>query len=551
MNVSSTARREFLKRVGISAAAPWTIHGAVCSATSNPQRSGADREVPVVRENPRETPVIYDCDICVIGGSCTGLFAAVRAARLGASVALIEANGFFGGVATAAKVNIWHSRYDTAGEKEIIGGLTIELIDRLVQRDAARVYERSNPSRYAVFNSAEMIMELDRMVAEHKRIRPFLHTLFVDGLVAQGRMTHAIIEDKSGRRAVRARYFIDATGDADVLMRIGLPIRKDDALQPPTMCALVDGLGTIRQANPGFRLANAIYDQKRFPNALDHGFVWTAESIGFADGTMIAGTRVFGADCSDADQLTRASIEGRRQVRAIRDILHDNFTGGDAVSVGALPARIGVRETRHAVGLHCLRERQVLEGVRFDDAIANGSYRVDVHHADTEGLTFRYLDGREVYVVPGKKHVSRRWREERAEDPTFYQIPYRSIVPKGSRNVLCAGRMVDADRGAFGAVRVMVNCNQMGEAAGVACYLAGQGDRGVADVRRTDRGASCARERGRDDGTSGFATRRRRRRRARRHGHPRTQGRLDRDAPRAASADTGVRPRLRLPDRGR
>ena len=41
-------------------------------------------------------------------------------------------------------------------------------------------------------------------------------------------------------------------------------------------------------------------------------------------------------------------------------------------------------------------------------------------------------------------------------------------MPKGSVNVLCAGRMLDCDRGAYGAVRVMVNCNQMGEAAGVA-----------------------------------------------------------------------------------
>src|SRR5512143_3762947 len=113
----------------------------------------------LIREEARDIPVAGDYDVCVIGGSCTGVFAAIRAARLGARVALIENNGFFGGVATAAKVNIWHSRFDTAGEKEIIRGLTVELIDRLVKRGAARVYEKSNPSRYAVFNSAEMMME--------------------------------------------------------------------------------------------------------------------------------------------------------------------------------------------------------------------------------------------------------------------------------------------------------------------------------------------------------------------------------------------------------
>ncbi len=320
------------------------------------------------------------------------------------------------------------------------------------------------------------------MVGEQKLIRPFLHALFVDGVAEAGRMSHAIIEDKSGRRAVKARYFIDATGDADVLTRIGLPVRKDQVLQPPTMCAFLSGLDDIQKVNPGFDLAKTIYNKERFADALAPGFVWTAESVGLSGVTMVAGTRVWGADCSDADQLTLASIEGRRQVRAIRDILHDNFKAGDRVSVGALPARIGVRETKHAVCLYRLSEREVLEGVRFEDAIANGSCRVDVHHPDKEGLTFRYLDGREVYVVPGRKQVERRWREKRDHDPTFYQVPYRSLVPKGSRSVLCASRMVDADRGAFGAVRVMVNCNQMGEAAAVACHMALEADCGIADI---------------------------------------------------------------------
>jgi len=474
------ARRAFLKKLGFGAGAL-----ALRRSGSVSQAGAIDAGGPVVHEPPRTTPVVHACDICVVGGSCTGVFAAIRAARLGATVALIENNGFFGGVATAAKVNVWHSRYDTAGKKEIIGGLTAELIERLCRRDAAFLNAPNNPSQYAVFNSAEMAMELDRMVAEQRGIRPFLHALFVHGRVEDGRMTHAIIEDKSGRRAIQARYFVDATGDADVLTRIGLPTRKDSVLQPPTMCALVDGLDELRQANPGFTIGKVIYDKERFANALAPGFVWTAQSVGFPGVHMIAGTRVFGADCSDADQLTRASMEGRRQVRAIRDILHDNLKGGGAVSVGALPARIGVRETRHAVCLHQLEEKDVLEGRRFEDAIANGSYRVDVHHPDKEGLTFRYLDGREIHVVPGKRHEERRWRPERDVSPTFYQVPFGSIVPKGSRNVLCAGRMVDADRGAFGAVRVMVNCNQMGEAAGTACYLALDAGSGVGDVEPT------------------------------------------------------------------
>lgn len=79
-----------------------------------------------ITEPSRSIPVADEVDLCVIGGSCTGVFAGVAAARLGASVALVECNGFFGGAATASLVNIWHSTLDTTFSEPIIGGLTAE-----------------------------------------------------------------------------------------------------------------------------------------------------------------------------------------------------------------------------------------------------------------------------------------------------------------------------------------------------------------------------------------------------------------------------------------
>jgi hypothetical protein len=187
---------------------------------------------------------------------------------------------------------------------------------------------------------------------------------------------------------------------------------------------------------------------------------------------MVAGTRVSGADCSDADQLTHAEMEGRRQVRAICDVLRRHVEAGEEAALLALPAHLGIRETRHAECLHRLTETDLLSGHRFADAIANGTYPVDIHHSSKPGVTFRYLDGTERYAVPGRPAEKGWWRPPQEEDPTFYQIPYRSLVPKGSPNVLLAGRLVDSDRGAYGAIRVMVNCNQTGQAAGTAAWLA-------------------------------------------------------------------------------
>ncbi len=437
------SRRRFLQATSLAAAA---------AATTS---AGEPPKMDAIREAPRETPVVADVDLCVVGGSCTGVFAAVAAARLGAKVALIEANGFFGGVATASLVSVWHSTKDIKGEQQVIGGLTTEAVERLARRDA--VHFAGTASQYFVLNTEELKIELDLLVSEAK-VRPFLHTLFVAPAVQDGRLVAAIIEDKTGRRAIRAKQFIDATGDADLVARLGLPVYKRPDVQPPTMCAILRGLGALARKHKGFNVHSAIFDPK-FPQALKRGFAWGAAVPSGNDEYMLAGTRVFGANCADADELTQAELEGRRQVRAICDILRDGFMDGKGNPLLTLPAKIGIRETRHAACRHTLTQEELLSGARFPDAIANGTYPVDIHSARGAGVTFRRL-----------------------EKAPFYQIPYASLVPKGATNLLIAGRSIDADEGAFGAVRVMVNCNQMGQAAGVAAWLAIDTAKPVADI---------------------------------------------------------------------
>ena len=428
-------RRDLLTTAPLAAAALAAPIGAA-TPTAEP---GGKNPGATVSEPARQTPVVHECDLCVIGGSCTGVFAAVAAARLGAKVALIESNGFFGGVATASLVNIWHSLADRTRKKQIIAGLTAEVIDRLERRDAV-------VGRYAL-NTEMLKLELDDMVS-NAGIRAFLHTLFVAPIVTGGRMTAAVIEDKSGRRAVRAKQFIDASGDADVISRMGLEVYARKNVQPPTMCCVLRGMREIRKKHRGFNVCRAIFD-KKYPQALRKGFAWRAGVPGATDHTMLAGTRVFGANCSDADELTRAELEGRRQVRALCDLLREHFMDSKGVPLAWLPAKIGIRETRHAHCIHRLTVDEILSGKRFPDAIGNGTYPVDIHSANGAGVKFRHL-----------------------KDAPFYQIPFSSLVPRGAKNVLVAGRSIDADEGAFGAVRVMVNCNQIGQAAGTAAWLA-------------------------------------------------------------------------------
>jgi 2-polyprenyl-6-methoxyphenol hydroxylase-like FAD-dependent oxidoreductase len=418
-----------------------------------------------VIEPQRNIPVLHEADVVVVGGSCTGVFAAVRAARLGMRVAIIEKHNCFGGMATAGNVNVWHSLRDTREQRQIIGGLTVEMLERLERRGA--VSKGTAASSAYRLNTEELKIELDELVGEHD-IRPFLHTLFAAPVVEDGRVTGVIIENKNGRQAIRGRQFVDATGDGDLARALGAPVRRPAHLQPPTTCAKIAGMDGLGE----FDWTRAVREHgHEFGLKPDWG--WGGPIPGLDGIQMRADTHVFDTDGSDAEQLTAAEIEGRRQVRALLDVIRTYGPAEAKVGLVDLAAAIGIRQTPQIACKYQLTGEDLLTGRRFDDAIANGSYRVDIHHEDGPGITFRYLDGTEE-IVPerGARSIRGRWREPIDEDPTFYQVPLRCLLQEAAPNLMLAGRMLDADRVAFSAVRVMVNTNQMGEAAGVACALA-------------------------------------------------------------------------------
>ena len=378
-------------------------------------------------------------------------------------------------------VNVWHSLMDTEFKQQIIAGLTVELVERLEKRGAVKQDSRSK-SVGCSFNSDEMKIELDEMVKE-AGIKPYLHTLFSMPYIKDGRLKAVIVENKSGRGAIKAKMFVDATGDGDLCHRLGLKTYTQENLQPPTTCARLSGWDSV-----GVKKFNELFREHGEEFNVPLGFVW-GRGVPGSGVYMLAGTRVFGVDCSNAEQLTEAEIEGRRQVRAFMDIIR-KYVPDNNIALQALPSQIGIRETRHVKCQYQIKGDDVLYGKRFHDAIANGSYRVDIHHQDKPGLTFKYLDGTQSYNRPGYPNVTGRWREETEINPTFYQIPFCSLVPGKYNNLIVAGRMLDADLVAFSAVRVMVNMNQTGEAAGTAAYLALESSTpipklNVAKVRKT------------------------------------------------------------------
>src|SRR5205823_11683285 len=61
----------------------------------------------------------------------------------------------------------------------------------------------------------------DHLVTAEPRIHLLLHALVSDVVMSDGRMEAVVLATKRGPRAVRARAFIDATGDADLVVFAG------------------------------------------------------------------------------------------------------------------------------------------------------------------------------------------------------------------------------------------------------------------------------------------------------------------------------------------
>lgn len=427
-------------------------------------------------EPQKRISVIEEADLCVIGGSCTGVFAAVRAARLGLRVVLVEKHNILGGTAVTGLVNIWHSLHDTDRKNQVIAGLTHETLERLKVRNAVEISD--DPSRAYSFNPFELAFILDEYVKENK-IKVMLHTSYA-AVVKNGRRAEAvIIENVEGRFAIKAKFFIDASGDGRVAKDLGLTAYTNKTIQPPTSCFYLQG------DTKGLDIGNLIKEHgKEF--GLEDDWGWSNNLFGSKDIRMRADTHVFGLRLDSADDITMAEIEGRQKADAFASLLRKYSGRDENYPIVGLCSHIGTRETVHYKTRFKADVDSLLLGKRYDAPVMNGTYRVDIHHSEDMGITFRYLDGREeTFYGKNTRKVTDNWRKRQnisGEPAKYYQLPFDTLVVLEYDNFIPVGRMINADEEAFGALRVMVNLNQLGEAAGVAAYLSVNEEKSVSET---------------------------------------------------------------------
>lgn len=421
-------------------------------------------------------------DVMVVGGGAAGCAAAIAAARDGASTLLLEQFGFLGGMGTAALVPAFCPFTDK--RQPIVRGVGLAILEEMkagmphVPADAYDWVPIDAERLKAIYDS--------RVTAAGARVR-FL-TRFVDAIVdADGRVTDVVVHDKSGLTRVPARVLVDCTGDADVAFAAGAPCEKGDLdtgeLQPATMCFVLAGIDNARFQE--FLYADGAKNlllKEVIATAKANGDLNIAEeaaNIAYQSATTIGlnFSHVFDVDGTDAEQLSRAHLEGRRLIRHLTDFMRKYCPGCENAYLVSSGVQIGVRETRRIVGDYVLTLEDYLARRAFDDEIARNSYYIDIHlsRREWERHTGEPIDwSSKIHEYgPGESHG----------------IPYRCLIPKGLRNVLVAGRCISTDRAVQGSTRVMPVCFATGEAAGCAAAISAVHHDG--DVRQVSAALIC------------------------------------------------------------
>jgi hypothetical protein len=278
-------------------------------------------------------------------------------------------------------------------------------------------------------------------------------------VVERGAIDAVIIESKSGRAAVRGRFFIDASGDGDLAAWAGVPWEKAppiDGMMYPSLMFRINGVDVGRAGPAPWRTVEALMEEAEqagthtFPRKKPivrpqrNPLEWRANltQLRTADGGAIDGT--------DVDQLTLGELTGRQQALDAFTFIRDRTPGFEDSYIVDIAPQVGIRETRRIVGAYQLTEDDVLGCADFDDTIGVNGWPVESHVAG---------------------NVEFRWQR----DPRgFNQLPFRIIVPGPGAvgNLYVAGRCASMTHGAQSAARVTGPCFVMGEAAGVGASMA-------------------------------------------------------------------------------
>ena len=427
----------------------------------------------------REIPVEEGYDIVVAGGGPAGSAAAICAARLGAKVLLVEALGCLGGTGTSGLVTAFDPMSN--GEQMLVGGLMREIIETLYRRgfvptllDPKRW--RMDNHKWSPFDAEGLKLLLDELTSKSGvEVRFFTKVIDADIDEKSKEVRGVILSNIDGLRYVKAKTFIDATGDAVLSALCGANYweagRDTQGIMPPTLCSLVSGIdwAKIRPADIGMP-----GQQEKVEQAIADGFFSQPDRhvpgmfMQMHNLAMINAGHIFGMNSCNCRSLSDGMMKGRKLVQEYVEF-YRRYMGLRDIQLVTTAAMMGIRESRRVEGEYLLDYEDFKARKKFPDQIAIFAKAIDIHVYDCTPEQY-------------KRYHDEFTKIDKYAPGEYYGIPYGTLVPKGWKNLWVAGRCISADVKVQGSLRVQPAASMMGQAAGVAAWQSIQTGKSAAEI---------------------------------------------------------------------
>ena len=405
----------------------------------------------------RQLDILAEPDVLVCGIGCAGVTAALAAARMGAKTLAVERWPFAGGNITAAHVPGCCGLADMTTGELAVGGIMLELLEQTgalqLPLPSTKLFEphvddetlaRRHTKLPYFWNIEKFKLATDRLFPACG-VDLLYHARVADVVKDADCIDAVVLATKDGLTAIRPSIVIDCTGDADVAAWAGAPCEIDEAPQPMTLEFYV---GNVRGAEDKQALQDKCADVLSAAREHRRIGIYGGPWLSFPwPGTIRVNAIRLPFNAVSARELTRAEIQGREDAWKMFDLWKDALPEfADAQFTFSGPAA-GARESRRIVGEYVLTKDDILATRPFHDAIVKGAWYLDRHPADAPGY---------------HPHAFVK----------AYDIPYRTLLPRGVDNLLVAGRCHSATSQALASSRVGVTAMGMGQAAGVAAAMA-------------------------------------------------------------------------------
>lgn len=472
------SRRNFMKLMGLAAA------GTVLGLNDNGAKAAAASSmIQTMDFSNAELPVLFNADVCVVGGGAAGTAAAVSAARKGAKVVLVERGISLGGLATQGCVFPCMPTFVDGSDTPYI----TDLNQRMEKQGASTSLGITTNTYYGGGRSQyvpEYLSYVYDEMCEEAGVEILYNASLAGTVTSGGKIVSCVVQTPEGLASIQARTFIDGTGDALLSRFAGVPAEKGSETtgrnQPMSLRFEMGGIDVDKvhkfftkalkddyskdlkeifdkalkeKRAPFFEFAKWKKNETFFKDGVARGEL-TDDDILYIQAFAIPGKpTVMSMNCPEMPPLSFSSTDaisysksvtfGRKMMRRLAGFFIKNIPGFEKAYISREASMVGVRESWRIHGKYYMDAEDYLKAHHFPDAVCRTAYPIDIH--DVKLDLFKKL-----------------------EKGQYYEIPYRALVTNEISNLLVVGRCASGSFAAQASFRIQPTCMSMGEAAGIA-----------------------------------------------------------------------------------